>query len=322
MGNISNREEIQLIVQIARLYYENDQTQEQIAQRLQITRQKVSRLLIEARSQGIVQISINDPTQSDPKLSEVMRKTFNLRRVILIASEGLEGEQLRSQLGIASAEILGQIMTDDQIVGIGWGRTLYHAINSLSRSKQCRIHVVPLIGGIGDMASFFQVNDLVKGLAEAFNGTFRSIYAPAFIPDEQTRNGLVKSQELGTIVEAWDQLNSAIIGIGHVEFQKISSMFFADHISSENLAKLESKGAVGDILGRFFDSRGAQVEINAGVISISLEQLKAIPDVIAIAGGIEKARAILGALRGGYIKTLVTDIETARAVLSENEVRR
>jgi DNA-binding transcriptional regulator LsrR (DeoR family) len=162
----------------------------------------------------------------------------------------------------------------------------------------------------------------VKGLAEAFNGTFRSIYAPAFIPDEQTRNGLVKSQELGTIVQAWNQLNSAIIGIGHVEFQKISSMFFADHISPDNLAKLESKGAVGDILGRFFDSQGEQVEINAGVIGISLEQLKDIPDVIAIAGGIEKTRAILGALRGGYIKTLVTDIETARAVLLQNDARR
>jgi DNA-binding transcriptional regulator LsrR (DeoR family) len=113
-----------------------------------------------------------------------------------------------------------------------------------------------------------------------------------------------------------------VVGIGHVEFQKISSMFFADHISPHALSRLESKGAVGDICARFFDIIGTYVFPELGVIGINLEQLKAIPEVIAVAGGMEKVRAVLGALRGGYVKTLITDTETAQAVLTENEERR
>ena len=322
MVSLQNREDLQLMVQVARLYYESEQTQQQIARRLQITRQKVSRLLSEARTEGIVRISIYDPTPSDPQLGEVLCKTFHLRHAVLTASDGLDNDQLRSHLGMAAAEFLPQMFADDQTVGIGWGRTLFYVVNSLAKIKQARIHVVPLIGGIGDMAPFFQVNDLARGLAEAFEGTFRNIYAPAFTPDQTTWTGLVKSQDVGTVIEFWDHLQCAMIGIGHVEFQEMSSMFFADHISPGNLAKLEAKGAVGDILGRFYNSNGDPVEINAGVIGISLKQLQAIPEVIAIAGGMEKVRALLGALRGGYIKTLVTDTATARAVLLENEVRR
>ncbi|HTX80223.1 MAG TPA: sugar-binding transcriptional regulator [Longilinea sp.] len=319
---MQNREDLQLMVQVARLYYESEQTQQQIARRLQITRQKVSRLLGEARAEGVVRISIYDPTPSDPQLSEALCKTFRLHHVVLTSSEGLDNSQLRSHLGMAAAEFLPQMFADDQTVGIGWGRTLFYVINSLSKIKRARIHVVPLIGGIGDMAPFFQVNDLARGLADSFGGTFRNIYAPAFTPDEATWSGLVKSQEVGSVIELWDHLQCAIIGVGHVEFQQMSSMFFADHISPENLTKLESRGAVGDILGRFYNFNGDPVEINAGVIGINLQQLRAIPEVIAIAGGLEKVRALLGALRGGYVKTLVTDTATARAVLLESNGRR
>jgi len=319
---MQNREDLQLMVQVARLYYESEQTQQQIARRLQITRQKVSRLLSEARAEGIVRISIYDPTPSDPQLSDALCDAFQLHHVVLTSSEGLDNGQLRSHLGMAAAEFLPQMFADDQTVGIGWGRTLFYVINSLSKIRQAHIHVVPLIGGIGDMAPFFQVNDLARGLADAFGGTFRNIYAPAFTPDQATWAGLVKSQEVSSVIESWDHLQCAVIGVGHVEFQQMSSMFFADHISPGNLAKLESLGAVGDILGQFYNFNGDPVEIDAGVIGISLEQLRAIPEVIAIAGGLEKVRALLGALRGGYIKTLVTDTATARAVLLESKGRR
>jgi DNA-binding transcriptional regulator LsrR (DeoR family) len=319
---MQNHEDLQLMVQVARLYYESEQTQQQIARRLQITRQKVSRLLGEARAEGVVRISIYDPTPNDPQLSDALCKAFHLHHVVLTSSEGLDNGQLRSHLGMAAAEFLPQMFSDDQTVGIGWGRTLFYVINSLSKIKRAQIHVVPLIGGIGDMAPFFQVNDLARGLADAFGGTLRNIYAPAFTPDQATWSGLIKSQEVSTVIDLWDHLQCAVIGVGHVEFQQMSSMFFADHITPGNLAKLESRGAVGDILGQFYNLNGDPLEIDAGVIGVSLEQLRAIPEVIAIAGGLEKVRALLGALRGGYIKTLVTDTATAQAVLLENKGRR
>ena len=187
---MSDREDLQLMIQVARLYYENAQNQEEIARQLNLTRQKVSRLLIEARAQGIVKIAILDPTPGDPHLQEEFKKAFRLNEVILAASDGLEGEQLRTSIGIAAAEYLKKTLQDGNTVGVGWGRTLFEAIKTLHRNGQKRIHVVPLIGGIGDLSPFFQVNEMARRLSESFNGSYRNFYAPAFIQDNSILESL------------------------------------------------------------------------------------------------------------------------------------
>jgi deoxyribonucleoside regulator len=310
-------DEIQLMVQIARLYYENNLNQEDIAQRLNISRQKVSRLLIEGRAQGIIKITILDPDPADPNLGEALKTRFGLREVVLASGEKLEGEQLRAAIGLKATEYLLKVIRNDQTVGIGWGRTLFEAINLLHEGGVRRIHVVPLIGGLGDISPFFQVNELTRRLAEAFSGTYHQLYAPAFLQDSQLLDRLLKTPEISQVMDLWTHLNMAVIGIGHVGFQEISSMFFADHIKPDTLAQLETKGAVGDICGRFYNLEGKQVHPATGVLGIDLNTLRTVPDVIAIAGGSEKVKAVLGALRGGYISTLITDSITARAVLAE-----
>ncbi|MDD5367922.1 MAG: sugar-binding transcriptional regulator [Anaerolineaceae bacterium] len=312
-----NRDEGQLMVQVARLYYENNLNQEMIASRLNLTRQKVSRLLIEARTQGIIRISIHDPNDCDPGLAEDLKARFGLRDVVLISGESLENDHLRSGIGLAAAELLQKKLQDGQLVGVGWGRTLFATMNSVNPNGHKQIHVVPVIGGIGDLSPFFQVNELARRLAESYGGTYRSLYAPAFLEDSAILNSLIKTVEIAQVMELWNRLDVAIVGVGHVELQQISSMFFAEHISPRTLAHLEANGTVGDICARFFDLKGRQVYPETGVIGIDLDQLKAVPEVIAIAGGMEKVRALLGALQGGYIKTLVTDTTTARAVLVE-----
>jgi DNA-binding transcriptional regulator LsrR (DeoR family) len=305
------------MVQVARLYYERALTQEQIARRLNLTRQKVSRLLIRARSDGIVHISICDPVPMDEGLSTELKQAFQLHQVILTSGEGLDNQAVRTQLGMAAAEYLGLALKENATVGIGWGRTLFEVVNALPQGQQTQIQVVPLIGGIGDMVPFFQVNSLALRLAEAFGGQYRMVHVPAFTPDLAVWKTLLGTQEAQGITGLWKKLDLAIVGIGQLELQQISAMFFADHISPGMLAQLEARGAVGDICGRFFDSVGYPVDSGTGVISIGLNDLKAIPEVIGIAGGLEKVRALLGALRGGYIKTLVTDTATAQAVLVE-----
>jgi deoxyribonucleoside regulator len=316
------RNDIQLMVQVARLYFENGLTQEEIARLLNITRQKVSRLLIAARSKGIVQINIYDPTPKEPDLANELKSKFHLQDVILAAAENLGVDQLRASIGLAAAEYLKQHLLPNHNVGIGWGRTLFETVNLLGVDNDKKINVTPLIGGIGDISPFFQVNELARRLADAFSGTYRHLYVPAFIEDTSILEKLLNSQEVTQINELWNRLDVAIVGIGQLEFQQISSMFFADHIAPQTLALLESKGAVGDLCARFFDIQGSLVISEMGVIGVGLEKLKTTPDVIAIAGGLGKTRAVLGALRSGCVKTLVTDTATARAVLLENDERR
>ncbi len=319
---MQNQAETQFITQVARLYYKNDLTQQQIARRMGITRQRVSRLLKQAREQGIVHISIHDPQYVDHQLEDELKQAFHLTEVVLTCWEEQDGANLRNRIGLLAAEHIHTVLKDEMVVGIGWGRTLFEVVSSFPKNNPIRIHVTPLIGGIGDMAPFFQVNELARRTAEAYGGSYRFLHVPAFTSDIALYKALMKTQEVERVSGLWNQLDLAIIGIGHVELQQMSSMFFADHITPGTLAQLEAKGAVGDICGRFYDINGKPIISTAGVIGIELEQLRSVPQVIAVAGGLEKVRALLGALRAGWVKTLVTDTATAREVLMLNGERR
>ncbi len=309
----------QLIVQSARLYYEHNLTQQQIADRLNITRQKVSRLLVQGREDGIVKIIINDPTPSEPQLEVELTETFHLNKVVLTEGAGLDQSGLRHSVGIAASDYLQQILKDDDYVGIGWGRTLFAVVSTLQKNKDVRINVVPMIGGSGDMAPSFQVNELARLMAEAFGGTYRPIYAPAFTQDINEWKTIMDTHEVRQVVKLWPRLDVAVVGVGQVELQKKSAMFFTDHMTDAALVRLKSKGGVGDICGNFFDIQGRPVMDAPGIVGANLEQLRQIPEVIAAAGGLEKVGALIGALQGGFIKTLVTDVVTARAVLTAHK---
>jgi len=316
---VSHRKENELMLQVARMYYNDGLNQQQIGDRLSISRQKVSRLLAEARAQGIVQITLSDPFAPDPELEARLKDAFGLRALVLTPGEGLNLAALRQRIGVVAAEYLSHVLSDEALVGIGWGRALHATVTALSEERRAAIHVIPLLGGIGQMAPSFQVNELARQLAEAFGGTWRELYIPATIEDRAAWETLMRLEEVKQVAQLWHQVRPAVVGIGHFEFQRQSSMFFASSMSQRTLSSLEAAGAVGDICARFFDAQGQPVTMEAGVVGISLDQVRALPEVIAIAGGMDKVSAILGAIRGGYIKTLVTDTVTARAVLERHQ---
>ncbi len=312
-------DEIQRMVQVARLYYDNQLNQEEIALRLGITRQKVSRLLISARERGITRTIIVDPSSQDLDTISSLIERFKLHAVELIPGDQLDETRLRTAIALAATNCLQRAFKDGQIIGIGWGHSVFETVSLLSKGSQRRIHIVPLIGGIGDLSPYFQVNELASKLAGAFGGSFRPLYAPAFFDKVEVRNTFLKTLEMVQISELWGRLNVAVVGIGQVGFLRNSSTDYLDRMPARSLAILDQRRAVGDICSRFFDIHGNQIHPDISVIGIDLDQLKNIPEIIAIAGGVEKVNAILGALRGGYVTSLVTDRITAQAVLAKEQ---
>ena len=316
------RDKIEQMLQAARMYYQDDLSQQEIAAHLDVSRQTVSRLLKEARTQGIVQVRISDPFATDPDLQARFQAEFNLRQLVLTPGSGLSVSALRLRLGVAGAEYLSQTMQDEWLIGLGWGRTLHEVVSALDTERQVKIHTVPLIGGIGQLAPSFQVNDLARRLAEAFGGTWRALYAPAFTLDLVAWKTLVELEDVQLVARQWPQMQVALVGIGQFEIQRLAGMFLANSLSSDSLAQFEVAGAVGDICGRFYDINGRPIEGSGGVLGIDLEQLRKLDNVVGIAGGADKAAAILGALRGGYLKTLITDTVTAGLVLEQHRTSR
>ena len=315
---MSHREELNLILRAARLYYEDGLTQQRVARELGVSRPKVSRLLRQAREEGIVQIAILDPFAEHSALERELVTTFGLRQAAVATCAGTEGEALHRRIGFAAAEFLACTLADGQRVGIGWGPVLYSVVTSLDVGHEANIKVIPLIGGMGQVAPAFQANALARRLAEAFGGTWQELYAPVFVGERVAREALVRLSDIQLILQVWPRLDWALVDVGCFESQGQSSMFFSDYIDGPTRRRLEAAGAVGDLCGRFFNQNGEPCGAEEGVVGISLEQLHALDGVIGVAGGVEKVSAILGALRGGYLNVLITDEATAQVVLARH----
>lgn len=315
---MSSRKELEQMSRAARFYYADEMTQQEVAQALGVSRPTVSRLLAQARCEGIVQITIVDPFTTVGDLEARLVKTFDLKRAVVVAGEGLNNDLLHRRLGFAAAGYLQQTLGNGDRVGIGWGRTLHAVVEALDSTQRAAIQVYPLIGGMGQISPSFQVNNLAQRLAEMFNGSWHPFFAPAFVSDPAALNGLLRLPDLEMIHQSWLQLDIALIGIGHFALQRQSSMLFASYMADDALQKLEQCGAAGDLCGRFFDLMGHGCFAEPGVIGISLEQLALLDNVVGVAGGVEKTSAILGALRGRYLNVLITDSIIAGAVLEEN----
>ncbi len=316
-----------LLLQISRLYYEQNQTQEQIADALKLSRPKIARLLQRARELGIVQITIRDPFASDHALERELIDAFGLRAAIVVPASPTEGERVVSRrLGQAAARHLTQTIKGGDIVGIGWGRTLHQVVNSLTPAPlKTPPHVLPLVGGLGQVAPSFQVNELAQQLATAYGGTWECLYAPAVLESQTALAALTAQSDVRRVVEQWKKINVALVGVGNLDVHSEVQMLFVGYLRPRDQKRLLDAGAVGDLCMRFFDWNGrACPPAVPAILGIELRQIKAIERVIAVAGGANKIDALEGALRGGYIKTLVTDAIAARGIIeraARNEKR-
>jgi DNA-binding transcriptional regulator LsrR (DeoR family) len=323
----NSTDERALLLQVSRLYYEQNQTQEQIADALKLSRPKVARLLQRARELGIVQITIRDPFASDHALERELIGAFGLHAAIVVPASATENERVVSRrLGQATARYLAQTIKGGDIVGVGWGRTLHQVVNSLTPAPlKNPPHVLPLVGGLGQVAPSFQVNELAQQLATAFGGTWDCLYAPAVLESQNTLTALTAQADVRRVVEQWKKVTLALVGVGNLDLHSEVQMLFVDYLQPRDQKRLLDSGAVGDLCMRFFDRSGHPCPPAVpAILGIELRQIKAIDRVIAVAGGANKTNALLGALRGGYIKMLVTDAIAARGIIeraARNEKR-
>jgi DNA-binding transcriptional regulator LsrR (DeoR family) len=312
----SQRKEIQQMILAARLYYEEGITQEDVSRKLGISRPTTSRLLQRAKEEGIVQISINDPFSNDQDLATQIMQRFGLETAIIVPALSNKTELNLKQLGLATAHYLEETLKTDEILGVGWGRTLYTVSQSIVPTLKRDLLAVPLLGGLGQINPNFQVHEITRSIAEAFGGSWKQMYVPALVHDEETCKNLHLTKEFCDIADIWAKTTTALVGIGNIDFDTEMKMLFASYLNEESRAKLQKNGAVGDICMRFFDINGNPVEGLVGATGIDLSKIHQIQRVIAVAGNPEKANAILGALHGGFVQVLITDTLTAERILT------
>ena len=308
-----------LLFKIAKAYYEDDLTQEQIGKRFGLSRVKVSRMLQRAREDRIVQITVIPPQASNADLECRLADRYGLDEATVISPSGNDTATIVRDLGPAAAACLLRCLQGDEVLGLTWGTTLLSVVASLRSQSWPEMTVVQMLGGLGRPEADVYGADLARRAAEVLGARLRWVPAPGIVASKVVRDALLADAQISGTLELGAGADVALVGIGR---PTPGSVVIESGILSEGeLSSLQARGAVGDIALRFFDADGRPIEheIDDRIIGLDLEQIRNIPRVIGVAGGVQKYEVIRAALRGNLIDVLVTDEENARRLLAERD---
>jgi len=306
-----------LMVKVAKQYFETGMTQQEIATSLYISRSTVSRLLSRARDEGIVQIAIEVPPGVYPELEKSLEQCCNLLEVIVIETRNYDSPTgIALELGQAAAGYLERTIQENDIIGFAWGTTMKAMVDAMQPLKVPGIKVFQMNGGLTPQMTEIHGTSLTRNLATRLGGDAYMFQAPGVVDNPQTQKIFMADTQVRQVFDLANDARTAFFGIGTIADDTLWGR--AGLLSDEVTAELESLGAVGDIMSRYYDEYGNRVNSSLcqRVVGIPTEQLLGIDRRIGVAGGNEKFKAILGALRGGYINVLITDHKTAQKLES------
>ncbi len=300
---------------IARRFYLDGRSKVEIAEEFGLSRFKVARDLDTARGAGIVRIEVRLPARLDGELSERLRQAYGLRRAIVVEAAE-DPVETRRALGAAAARLLPEIVRPGEVLGLAWSRVLQAVGAELAELPRCT--VVQLNGVLSEFADGGGSVETVRRAASLSGGPAYPVYAPLILPDAATAATLRADPGIASAFAHYDRLTTAVVAIGGWD-EHNSTVF--QSLDPDSRARYSGLGVQAEVSAQLIDAEGRPVhcDLDERVISIRAEQLRKVPEVVAVAGAGDeaKARAIGAALKSGLVSTLVTDSAVAQALLED-----
>ncbi len=303
-----------MIGRVARLYYEYSMTHAEIANLLGFSRVKVTRMLAEARRTGVVEIRVHSSETLFTDLEMALVKRFGLASAWVAPTFSERAQQLDA-LGTMGALALRGCVHPGATVAVGVSATVGRISHHVSDTEVADVTFVPATGSRLGSGEWIQPGESAQELAQAFGGTVCHLPAP-MLASTQAAAELIRSEpDVARALQVASQADVIAFGVGGVV---PGSGIIMDDTSPEKMAELRSLGAVGNISAGFFNAQGEVVDtsLDSRIIGLALSDLLSIPTRVALAGGPPKVAPLGGALAGGYINVLVTDRDTAQALLA------
>jgi DNA-binding transcriptional regulator LsrR (DeoR family) len=304
-----------LTASIARRYYLDGLSKVEIATEFGLSRFKVARLIDAARDTGLVHIEIRHHGEIDVALSSRLQERFGLQHAIVVDTPDDDADSLRQHLGRAAADLLSEVLTPQDVLGLAWARSVSAMAGAMPRLP--RIPVVQLTGVLPLPDGQDSSVEVVRDVATASGGQAHYFYAPMTVADAATARSLRRQPEVARAFRQLPFVTKAVAGVGLWEPEQ-STLY--DASEERDRTALSRLGVCADISGVFVDADGRPVETELGerMIGITAEQMREIPEVICIPYGMAKVRAVRAAVRSGLVGGLVTHTALAEALLSED----
>ncbi len=313
---MDNFERTKFISRISKLYYLEGLTQQQIANKLNISMTKVSRYLDRARKENIVEIKINSPKEDFSNLEYEIEEKFKIKECNIVHSSENDEDMLEEMAGGLN-NLLERILKDESYMGIGWGSSLRSIANYIKVSGKSEVKVIPMIGGLGKIGTGVHTNSVAKTIADGLGGISYMIHSPAVLDSKEAREMVEKDSSTRDIIELADKIDTALVGLSDIG--PGSTLINTGDFDMEEFSYLKGLGVVGDVNLIFIDETGRHVpsKIDGRVVRVPVEKLKKIRNIIGVAFGKQKVKTILGALNGNIINILFTDEDTAKIIIGQ-----
>ena len=307
---------LELLADVAESYYIQGKTQASISEDVGVTRSMVSRILTEARNEGVVEISIIRPIITDDNIADKFIQRFGIQNAVIFES-GPQNISSSKALGQITANTLTKYLSPNMTLGIIFGKAVRDTIRAFEKQKPMNTKILQLLGAVDSTSSSFDVREMVRELANKTGGTPYYINAPFIMKNPETAKELRENNSNKSVFTLVKDCKYILGGIGSIHKQ-FSTFYQAGFLEETDLQALQVENAVGGMCGYHFDINGNIVgeEIEQRVVGISRETIKKNNiSIIATATGKNKVAPILGALQTKMIHTLITDLETAKSVL-------
>lgn len=302
----------------AKMYYHEESTQAEVAAQLGTSRATVSRLLSQARRQGIVRIQVIAPgNHARADLAEELASTLGLHRVFLSAPLPAPGSAKAAEdtIGSLLAPAVGRALSavglvPGDILLVSSGRTMYE-VSGYDLPGLAGVLVAPTVGGHDQPEGWFQTNEITRRVAARLGGRATYLFAPA-LPGPDLYDTLRGDPAIQRVLHLWPRARCVLMGVGAPPMLRQQLPQFVP-TSSPSLLE-----AVGDVCARFYDRDGEPVSFPGGerLIAVELADLQKIPASIAVASGSDKIVSIVAGARARYFNQLVTDPMTAQQILA------
>lgn len=304
-----------LMYRAAKLYYEADLSQNGIAEQLGVSRSTVSRLLSMAKERGIVRISLIEPSDTT-STSRELAEVLGIDAATVVDTEATRApdrDETGEHLVEAALADLGRLaLPPGSVLGVSWGNAVQRVSAARTSLDLSHTNLVPVIGGVDEADPRFQTNEIVRQLSAHTGASATFLHVPASV-SESLRASLLKDSGIADRLALWGRLDAALVGVGAMTDDPAKQPVPHTFGSIDRLSD-----AVGDVAANFFTADGSPCAASPGeaLLAITREQLRRTPQVLAVASGARKARAIIGAARAGLITHLVTDSAAAEAILT------
>ncbi|MDD4146324.1 MAG: sugar-binding domain-containing protein [Clostridia bacterium] len=320
-----------LILKAAYLYYLEDKSQNKIADLLNVSVPTVSRLIKKAKEEKIVEFVIRDPYLECIELEEKLKTKYNLRDVIVApvtninANENLNIDgsiNTKKLVALEGARYIQRIITEKDVLGVTWGKTMYHLIHYLNPCQKVNAAFVTMHGSISCCKNELDVRSLVSRMAMTFGGRNYSLLTEGLLSNTEIVQSIRKEKNIEKVFTMFDKITIAINGLGAF-YPKLDSMLSKpEYLAPPELAELQRHNVVGDIALRFIDAEGQEcdTELRDRLISIDLETFKKIKKKITIASGEVKTEIVRAAIKGGLVDVLIIDYLLGKSLLHEHDV--